>query len=78
MEVSLLKNLKNLIPNQVPILHSCGQDSLPEFAGNPISTVEDIILAKLGPGQVRFFHDWLGGVNLSFTSSCNIFGKEVV
>lgn len=30
---------------------SCGQDSLPEFAGNPISTVEDIILAKLGPGQ---------------------------
>lgn len=30
---------------------SCGQDSLPEFAGNPISTLEDIILAKLGPGQ---------------------------
>ena len=57
---------------------SCSQDSQPEFAGNPISTMEDIIVAKLGPGQVWFFHVWLGGVNLSFTSSCNIFGKEVV
>ncbi|KAF9666551.1 hypothetical protein SADUNF_Sadunf16G0240700 [Salix dunnii] len=31
---------------------SCSQDSLPEFAGNPISTMEDIIVAKLGPGQI--------------------------
>lgn len=32
---------------------SCSQDSLPEFANNPIAPKhDDIILAKLGPGQV--------------------------
>lgn len=32
---------------------SCSQDSLPEFANNPIAPkYDDIILAKLGPGQV--------------------------
>lgn len=32
---------------------SCSQDSLPEFLNNPIAPKhDDIILAKLGPGQV--------------------------
>lgn len=32
---------------------SCSQDSLPEFSNNPIGPRhDDIILAKLGPGQV--------------------------
>ncbi|KAK0602870.1 hypothetical protein LWI29_037711 [Acer saccharum] len=30
---------------------SCSQDSLPEFANNPISTLPDITIARLGPGQ---------------------------
>lgn len=33
---------------------SCSQDSLPEFSENPIAPrYPDIIVAKLGPGQVR-------------------------
>ncbi|CAK7324484.1 unnamed protein product [Dovyalis caffra] len=41
-------------PNSKPSTYtsfSCSQDSLPEFASNPISAMEDIIIAKLGPGQ---------------------------
>lgn len=35
---------------------TCSQDSLPEFSNNSIGlTYSDIILAKLGPGQVTFF-----------------------
>lgn len=34
---------------------SCSQDTLPEFAKNPIAPKHpDIIIAKLGPGQVCF------------------------
>lgn len=34
---------------------TCSQDSLPEFSNNSIGlTYSDIILAKLGPGQVTF------------------------
>lgn len=34
---------------------SCSQDSLPEFLSNPIAPKhDDIILAKLGPGQVCY------------------------
>lgn len=37
---------------------SCSQDSLPEFLDNPIAPKhDDIILAKLGPGQVRLLVD---------------------
>lgn len=32
---------------------NCSQDSLPEFSNNPIGPKhDDIIIAKLGPGQV--------------------------
>lgn len=35
---------------------TCSQDSLPEFSSNPLGlTYSDIILAKLGPGQVTFY-----------------------
>ncbi|KAF4362320.1 hypothetical protein CsatB_013329 [Cannabis sativa] len=30
---------------------SCSQDSFPEFSNKPITTMENIILSKLGPGQ---------------------------
>ncbi|PON40110.1 DNA-directed RNA polymerase, alpha subunit [Parasponia andersonii] len=30
---------------------ACSQDKLPEFSNNPISTMENIIISKLGPGQ---------------------------
>lgn len=34
---------------------ACSQDTLPEFAKNPIALkYPDIIIAKLGPGQVCF------------------------
>lgn len=32
------------------------QDSLLEFSSNPITVYPDIIVAKLGPGQVKVFH----------------------
>lgn len=39
---------------------NCSQDSLPEFSSNPIAPKNlDIILAKLGPGQVPFFLSFL-------------------
>ena len=35
---------------------TCSQNSLPEFSSNSLElTDSDIILAKLGPGQVTFF-----------------------
>ncbi|XP_062078916.1 uncharacterized protein LOC133783328 [Humulus lupulus] len=30
---------------------ACSQDSFPEFSNNPITTMENIIISKLGPGQ---------------------------
>lgn len=34
---------------------SCSQDSLPEFSNDPIAPRDaDIIIAKLGPGQVAY------------------------
>lgn len=34
---------------------SCSQDTLPEFSNDPIAPKDaDIIIAKLGPGQVAF------------------------
>jgi len=36
---------------------SCSQDSLPEFANNPITPCDlDILIAKLAPGQVVFLY----------------------
>lgn len=45
---------------------TCSQDSLPEFSSNPLGlTYSDIILAKLGPGQVTFYK-W-SAITLRFT-----------
>lgn len=39
---------------------SCSQDSLPEFSSNPLRPKDlDIILAKLGPGQVTLLFMFL-------------------
>lgn len=36
---------------------SSSQDSMPELSNNPVAPTEDnIIIAKLGPGQVRIFY----------------------
>lgn len=48
---------------------SCRQDSLPEFSNNPLGpTYPDIILAKLGPGQVT---------SLCFLPPIVYFGDEI-
>ena len=58
---------------------TCSQDSLPEFSNNSIGlTYSDIILAKLGPGQVTFFSErsviTLGFYGLRFSErSVNFF-----
>lgn len=50
----LLKTSESLTSTSKPETYTsftCSQDSMPEFAGNPISVYPDIIIAKLGFGQ---------------------------
>lgn len=61
-------------PTAKPITYtsfSSSQDSMPEFSNNPVGPTEDnIIIAKLGPGQVRIF--LLSGVCLGFSWNTHI------
>lgn len=54
-----LKTSESLTSTSKPetyTLFTCSQDSKPEFAGNPISVYPDIIIAKLGFGQVMVLY----------------------
>lgn len=53
---------------------SCSQDSMPEFSKKPLGVrFDDIILAKLGPGQVLFLFLGCGHLFLCTKRFCFLF-----